>query len=97
MFPFTDMVRAKRRPALILLNAGDDDILIARVTSAPAASEFDVTLTAWSAAGLLLPSTVRLHKLATLEKRLAERSLGELNTADKEAVSRKLKSLWNLN
>ena len=72
MFPFTDMVRAKRRPALILLNAGDDDILIARVTSAPAAGEVDVTLTAWSAAGLLLRSTVRLHKLATLETRLAE-------------------------
>lgn len=91
------MEGAKRRPALVLLDAGDEDILVARVTSAPAAGEYDVELRGWQDVGLLLPSTVRLHKLATLEKRLVTRNLGILGTTDKEAVNRKLTQLWNLN
>ena len=33
LFPFTDMAGAKRRPALVLLDAGDDDVLVARITT----------------------------------------------------------------
>ncbi len=91
------MQGAKRRPALVLLDAGDEDVLVARVTSAPAVSEFDVRLQGWQNVGLLLPSTVRLHKLATLKKRLVTRTLGTLSAADREAINRKLMHLWNLN
>jgi mRNA interferase MazF len=31
-FPFTDTAGSKRRPALVLLDTGDDDIVVARVT-----------------------------------------------------------------
>ncbi|MCX6843143.1 MAG: hypothetical protein NTX53_12765 [candidate division WOR-3 bacterium] len=31
-FPFTDTSGSKRRPALILHDTGDDDIVVARVT-----------------------------------------------------------------
>ncbi len=31
LFPFTDMGGAKRRPALVLLDTGDIDIVVARV------------------------------------------------------------------
>lgn len=80
----------------MLLDTGDDDLLVARVTSAPAVGKFDVRLQDWQDVGLLLPSTVR-HKLATLEKRLVTRTLGTLSAADKEVVGRKLTGLWNPN
>jgi len=32
-FPFADAAGAKRRPALVILDTGDEDIVVARVTS----------------------------------------------------------------
>lgn len=65
-FPFSNLTGSKRRPALVLLNTGDDDIVLARIASQPQQTEFDVDLKEWLAAGLDLPSIVRLDKLATL-------------------------------
>jgi len=31
-FPFTDAAGSKRRPALVLLDTGDEDVMVARVT-----------------------------------------------------------------
>ena len=81
-FPFTDTAGSKRRPALILLDTGDDDIVVARVTGQLSAAPQDVTLDEWQQAGLLLPSVVRLHKVATLQRRLVDKKLGRLMPAD---------------
>jgi len=37
-------------------------------------------------AGLIAPSTVRLHKIATVEKRLVKRKLGSLQERDRSAA-----------
>ena len=92
-FPFSDAVGVKRRPALVLLDTGDEDVLVARVTSHITHTAFDVELMEWEQAGLLLPSTVRLHKLATLEKRLIRRKLGTLTVEDWRRVKVKVREL----
>lgn len=43
-FPFVDTTRAKRRPALVLLDLTDEDIVVARVTSQVAHGPFDIEL-----------------------------------------------------
>jgi mRNA interferase MazF len=93
-FPFADAVGAKRRPALVVLDTGDQDLVVARVTSQATQAAFDVTVVDWQQAGLLLPSVVRVHKLATLEKRLAERRLGALTTEDWQRVRTTIQQLW---
>lgn len=93
-FPFTDGIRQKQRPALILLDTGDPDIVAARITSQPHTTTFDVPLSNYSEAGLLLPSVVRLHKLATLEKSTVSRCLGHLSARDWASVRSVLKLLW---
>lgn len=93
-FPFTDGLIARRRPALVLLDTGDADIVVARVTSQAARGPFDVELVEWQQAGLLLPSIVRVHKVATLEKRLVERRLGTLRTGDWQRVRTAIQQLW---
>ena len=92
-FPFSDSVVFKRRPALVLLDTGDDDILVARITGQLTQTPFDVELQAWQSAGLRLPSVVRLHKLASLEKKLVERSLGRLSQSDVQQVKTTLQRL----
>lgn len=94
-FPFSDATGAKRRPALVLLDTGDQDIVVARVTSQAARSPWDVNIVAWQQAGLLLPSIVRVDKLATLEKRLIERQMGSLSDDDRNRVRAALQQLWN--
>jgi mRNA interferase MazF len=81
-FPFSDTIGVKRRPALVLLDVGDDDILVARVTSRITHSRFDAEIVEWEQAGLLLPSVARVHKIATLEKKLVRRKLGTLTAKD---------------
>ena len=85
-FPFTSEAAAKQRPALVLLDTGDEDLVVARVTTQRRTSEYDVVVQNWSEAGLLGPSTVRVHKLATIEKRLVRKSLGRLQEADWASV-----------
>ena len=90
-FPFTSGVGSKKRPALVLYDAGDPDILVARITSQIVLGKDDLVLNDLLYAGLLVPSTIRLYKVATLEKSLISRTLGTLSVRDERAVVSHLK------
>ena len=81
-FPFTSGSGAKERPALALYDNGDPDVLVARSTSQTVTTKDDLLIKNWKVAGLLVISTVRLHKVATLDKRLIDTSLSYLTVDD---------------
>ena len=54
----------------------------ARVTGQLSAAPQDVMLDEWQQAGLPLPSVVRLHKVATLQRKLVDKKLGRLTPGD---------------
>ena len=54
-FPFTSSGASKPRPALVILDTGDADVLLARLTTQPQNSPFDVSISGWKQAGLLRP------------------------------------------
>ena len=81
-FPFSSATGVKQRPALVLLDPKDQDLLVARVTTQRHQSAFDIVVNDWKQASLLAPSWVRVHKLATVEKRLVRRKLGRISDAD---------------
>ena len=93
-FPLSSNDRAIKRPGLVLLDTGDADLVVARVTSQAVRTPFDVVIDHWRDAGLILPSIVRLDKLATLEKGLVDRQLGRLSSSDMKDVESVLKELW---
>lgn len=86
-FPYSGSAQAKLRPALVVLDTGDADVVVARVTTQPYQSPYDVALADWRGAGLLAPSVVRTHKLATIEKALVRRQLGALQPPDRARVA----------
>ncbi|MEK7403765.1 MAG: type II toxin-antitoxin system PemK/MazF family toxin [Acidobacteriota bacterium] len=94
-FPFTSETGAKQRPALVLLDTGDEDLLVARITGQYHATPFDVALSDWAAAGLMAPSSVRLHKMAAVEKRLVRRKLGHLQAPDWSQVRAALRQIFS--
>src|SRR5438105_1993456 len=96
-FPLTTSGPGKPRPALVILDTGDADLLLARVTTQSYTSQFDVAIAGWQTAGLLAPSIVRLHKLATLAKNRVQKHLGSLDPADRQlvgAVMRQIAAGW---
>ncbi len=80
-FPFSNG-QIKKRPALVVLDYGDNDVLVSRITSHIPQNEFDYNIVEWQTAGLLLPSTIRASKIVHLEKIYLERSLGRLEQSD---------------
>jgi len=91
-FPNTDGSQGKPRPALVILDVGDEDVLVARVTSQLQQTPFDVPVVDFNLAGLKVRSVIRLHKLATVHKAKIRQTLGALSPADRVPVAATLKA-----
>ena len=85
----------KVRPAVLLLDTGDDD-LVAPITSQPRGADFDLILRYWREAGLNVPSTIRVHKLTVLAKDDIARRLGQLAAVDRAALGGVLRRAFSL-
>ena len=85
-FPFVTGTHGKRRPALVLLDTGDSDVVVARITTQPPQSSLDVGISDWQAAGLRSPSFVRTAKIATISKSLVSSKIGMLEAVDRNQV-----------
>ncbi len=94
-FPYADTRGVKKRPALLVFDAGDADVIVARVTGQLYNSPYDVKVGNWRRAGLRMESIVRLHKLATLEKAIIDKSLGRLEPGDLQVVRAKLHEMFS--
>jgi mRNA interferase MazF len=93
-FPFSDLQTYKRRPGLVLL-ADETDLLLARLTTHPPRDPTDVPLKFWSEIGLPRASTVRLRKLATIDRRLIHHKIGQLRPDDSRAVAQAWQNMAN--
>ena len=91
---FSDGQGAKRRPVLVVHDFGDDDLLVVPITSQRARVATDLILLDWKSAGLKLPSTVRVEKLATIEKSCVARKLGVLPSAELVRVKETLAAVF---
>ena len=92
-FPLTVSGPGKPRPALVILDTGDADVVLARVTTQPRSTSHDIPIANWKHAGLLAPSVVRLHKLATIAKSRVRKQLGVLAAGDRNQVAAALRQI----
>lgn len=92
-FPFTDGIKFKKRPALVISDTMDGDIIVCRITSQLYETKYDVLIQDWKDVGLKLPSIIRGHKIATLDKEMVERLMGRIDESTGEKVKRIIKNL----
>ncbi len=92
-FPYTNGIGIKKRPALVIYDSGDPDIVVARITSQSVATGNDIPLSDWKSTGLNVASTVRLHKVAMLEKLLISRTIGHVSASDEQTITIYLKQV----
>ena len=89
-FSQTDGSR-KQRPALVVLDIGDDDIVLAPITTTERKNKGDYKIKNWQQSGLLLDSWVRLAKITCLSMNDIHKSLGLLDIVDRKNTI----SIWN--
>ncbi|MCB0773395.1 MAG: type II toxin-antitoxin system PemK/MazF family toxin [Flavobacteriales bacterium] len=95
-FPFTDLSGSKLRPAVMLIDGGEDFTACFITTRLHWQEETDLYLEPTSLNGLKRPSLVRISKLATLDKAMARGLLGQLTGAEIKELDKKLKVLLKL-
>ena len=95
-FPHTDLKGVSKRPALVLYDNGDQDVVIARITTQLYSTEADYKIHNWQNSGLLAESFVRLGKVATIEKSFIVRQFGKLDSGSKDSVKSILKKIFDL-
>ncbi len=66
---------------MVINDFDDGDVIVCRITSKIYYSFCDVEVKKWEVAGLKLPSTIRVHKIATLDKGMVEMVLGRLDNS----------------
>ena len=94
-FPYTDGKSLKRRPALIINDFNDGDIIVCRITSQIHNTKNDINIVEWRKTGLKLPSVIRVHKIATLGKAMVESVMGCIDTLTKDNVRIVMSELTN--
>ncbi len=75
-FLYPETGQKKKRPALVILDTGDNDIVLSPITTKMRNLPGDSILANWQFANLLKPSWVRPGKVDTLNKTAIERKLG---------------------
>ncbi len=85
-FPQSSMIQKKRRPALIILDIGDVDVVLAPITTRERVGPGDYKIRDWHLSGLLKESWVRLAKVTCLEKSDISLRLGKLAAYDKDKI-----------
>lgn len=80
----------------MLYDAGDQDVLVARITSQQQNSKSDFKIPDWRKYGLLDESYIRLGKLATIEKNFIVRKLGALEMNDIMKVKSLMSNMFDL-
>ena len=87
------LIAKEKRPAFVLLDTNDGDVILCRITSQASETKYDINISNWKNYGLLLPSCIRIHKIATMDKELIERKLGKLDTITQDEFKKTIGAL----
>ena len=99
--PYIDLTAAKLRPALVIFE-GKRDLIVAAITTTMfnMFPEWDVIIDAknpeFYKTGLKATSILKLAKISTVHKDLAEGELGEIDGDLRDEVNRKLRRIFKI-
>ncbi len=91
-FPYSDLSRSKRRPALVLQILENDDIILCAITSqeTKGTNVIELDNPDFSKGGLEKPSFIRPDKLFTCDRSIVEYSIGSLKKSKMLVIMKKV-------
>lgn len=99
-FPFTDIPKTKKRPALVISHSKEFSnngyCVCAMITSEKNSPwPLDIVINDLKSTGLPVPSRVRM-KIFTIDTKLIEKKIGTLKNKDKQLAEENLNKLFGL-
>ena len=87
-FPFSDLTRAKRRPALVLATLSGDDVILCQITSQSVRDTYAILLqdANFEQGGLRQTSNVRPNRLFTADQRIILYRIGTIKQEKQAAI-----------
>ena len=94
-FPFSDLSKAKKRPAMVLTNLRREDIILCQITSKDTNDSYSVSLfeKEFSKGTLKQDSNIRPNKVFTADNSIIEYKIGSLKEAKTKQVIEKVCSI----
>lgn len=80
-FPFSDLSKSKKRPALVVANLIGDDLILSQITSQARVDDYSIVLSDkdFKSGNLNLTSLIRPNRLFTADKSIILYKIGSLN------------------
>ena len=87
-FPFSDLSNYKRRPALVLADAGGNALLLCQITSQSVRDSYAIQLESsdFQTGSLKKISSIRPNRIFTADEQIIEYRAGHINSATIEKV-----------
>ena len=87
-FPFSDLIGAKRRPALVITNLKGEDLILCQITSKKVRDEYAITITEedFEEGSLKQESNVRPNKIFTADRSIILYKVGRLKRAKVKSI-----------
>ena len=91
-FPFSNLMDAKRRPALVIAVLPGNDLILCQITSQTVRDTYAIALetTDFEIGSLNKSSNIRPNRLLTADRQIIQSKVGTLNGAKLEIVIDKL-------
>ena len=97
-FPYSDLSKSKRRPALVLSNLKGDDIILCQITSKNTKDNYAIQLidSSFVKGSLNQVSNIRPNRIFTADKHIIVRTIGRINESVYQRVSNTITRLISL-
>ncbi|MEX0648062.1 MAG: type II toxin-antitoxin system PemK/MazF family toxin [Balneolaceae bacterium] len=94
-FPFSDLSRSKRRPALVIQHFDGEDLILAQITSRPIRDKYAQPLndSDFKKGSLRKQSNIRPNKLFTCSENLILYKIGNLKKEKMQFIIRAIKHI----
>ncbi len=88
VFPFSDLSKSKKRPALVVANLLGDDIILCQITSEARIDDYSIVLSNsdFKKGNLNLTSMIRPNRLFTADKSIILYKIGSLKESKVKEV-----------
>jgi len=95
-FPFSDLSKSKRRPALVVAKLEGDDIILCQITSEARVDDYSIVLSDndFKTGKLNLTSLIRPNRLFTADKSIVIYKIGSLKDSKIKEVEKEIVKIF---
>ena len=95
-FPFSDLSKSKKRPALVVANLQGDDIILSQITSEPRFDAYSIRLTYgdFKSGSLNRTSMIRPNRLFTADKSIILYKVGSIKESKIKEIEKEIVKIF---